>query len=125
MPNINWNIVTPCLWSGGAGAIVGAVALSQVFGFISPSSADKLVKRESEKAVVAALAPGCAADFRALSDAKQRMAQLIANKDNYRAKEAFPENLITLPGESYVDYDLVRSCTALLVKPAESAALQN
>ena len=45
------------------------------------------------------------------------MTTLVANKDSYQAKDAFPKELITRPGNSYVDYSLVRACTALLLKP--------
>jgi hypothetical protein len=117
LERINWSIVKPCLWTGAAGMAVGAFALTQVFGFMSPSSAEKLAADKSDKAVVAALAPGCAAEFRALPDARKRMATLIANKNSYRARDSFPDELITLPGKNYVDYSLVRACTALLTKP--------
>jgi hypothetical protein len=115
--NINWNIVTPSLWTGAAGMAVGAFVLAQVFGFMSPSTANKLAAEKSDSAVVAALAPGCAADFRSLPDAKERMATLVANKDSYQAKDAFPTELISLPGKSYVDYGLVRACEKLLLQP--------
>ena len=121
MPSINWNIVTPSLWSFAGGAVVGALALAHIFGFMSPSNAAKVATEESQRAVVAALAPSCASDFRALPDASQRMATLVANKGNYSAKDAFPEDLATLPGRSYVDYDLVRACSALLMAPTKSA----
>ncbi|MFH1341120.1 MAG: hypothetical protein ABIL01_07890 [Pseudomonadota bacterium] len=118
---INWNVVKPSLWTGVAGMALGAFLLAQVFGFMSPSKAAKLASETSDKAVVAALAPGCAADFRSLPDAKDRMATLVANKDSYQAKDSFPSELITRPGKSYVDYSLVRACTALLTKPRTAA----
>lgn len=115
--NVNWSVVKPSLWAGAAGMVVGALVLAQVFGFMSPSTANKLAAERSDKAVIAALAPGCAEDFRALPDVKERMATLVANKDSYRAKDAFPVELITLPGKSYVDYGLIRACEKLLLKP--------
>jgi hypothetical protein len=102
--------------------VIGALALAHVFGFMSPSTAAKVANEKSQKAVVAAMAPSCASDFRELPDASQRMAKLVANKDNYSAKDAFPDALITLPGRSYIDYDLVRACTVLLTAPTKSAA---
>jgi hypothetical protein len=115
--NINWSIVKPCLWTGAAGVALGAFLLAQVFGFMSPSTARKLAAEKSDRAVVAALAPGCAADFRSLPDVKDRMATLVANRDSYTVRDAFPKDLVTRPGKSYVDYSLVRACTALLLKP--------
>jgi hypothetical protein len=121
--DINWNIVTPSLWTGAAGVAVGAILIVQVFGFMSPSSAEKLAAQKIDKAVVAALAPGCAADFRALPDSKERMATLVAKKDSYQAKDAFPVELVSLPGKSYIDYDLVRACGELILTP-QTAALK-
>ncbi|OCK55008.1 hypothetical protein [Bradyrhizobium sp. LMTR 3] len=117
---INWRIVKPSLWAGAGGMALGALLLTYLFGFMSPSTAEKLAARKSDKAVVAALAPGCAEEFRSLPDADDRMAKLVANRDSYLAREAFPKELITLPGKSYVDYSLVRACTALLVKPKQT-----
>ena len=114
---INWSVVTPSLWTGAAGMALGAFLLAQAFGFMSPSKAAKLAGETSDKAVVAALAPGCAADFRSLPDVTARMATLVTNKDSYQAKDSFPSELITRPGKSYVDYGLVRACTALLTQP--------
>ena len=121
MENINWNIVKPSLWTGAAGMALGAFILAQGFGYMSPSSANKVAAEKSGQAVVAALAPSCAADFRALPDAKARMTTLVANKDSYQAKDAFPVELISLPGKSYVDYSLVRACEALLLAPDVTA----
>ena len=121
MERINWNIVKPSLWSGAAGIALGAFLLAQGFGYMSPTSANKLAAEKSDLAVVAALAPSCAADFRALPDAKARMVTLVANKDSYQAKDAFPAELVSLPGKSYVDYSLVRACQALLLTPDKTA----
>jgi len=117
MNSINWDVVKPSLWSAVAGMFVGGFALVQIFGFMSPSTAEKRAARKSDEAVVAALAPGCAADFRALPDVKERMARLVATKGGYQARDAFPTELVTVPGDHWVDYDLVRACSALLLKP--------
>ncbi|CAN5472079.1 hypothetical protein BH11PSE4_BH11PSE4_14390 [soil metagenome] len=122
MDKINWNIVKPSLWTGAAGIAVGAFILAQGFGYMSPSSANKLAAEASDTAVVAALAPSCAADFRALPDTNARMVTLVANKDSYKAKDAFPVELITLPGKTYVDYSLARACEALLLAPSTTAS---
>lgn len=121
--DFNWQTVKLSLLTGAAGMAIGAYLLVQVFGFLSPSNAEKLAAEKSDRAVVAALAPDCAEDFRSLPDAKERMATLVANKGSYRARDAFPEELVTLPGKNFVDYDLVRACEALLLK-SQSASLQ-
>jgi hypothetical protein len=121
---IKWNIVKPCLWTGAAGIIVGMFALAKVFGFMSPSAADQLASQKVETAVIATMAPVCAEKFRALPDATQRMATLVAKKGGYDQKDVFPEALVTLPGKSYAEYALVDACAKLLLAPPKSAALK-
>ena len=76
--------------------------LSYGFGFMSPSTAEKLASTSSEKAEVAVLAPACADKFHAVPDVAAWRATLVADKDNaYKMREAFPEVLITLPGKTY------------------------
>ena len=120
MKSINWDVVTPSLWSGVAGMFAGAMLLSYGFGFLSPTTADKLAKNRSEIAVVAALAPSCAADFRALPDADKRMAIIKKSDGGYGVRDAFPDSLVTLPGRSYVDYDLVRACAKIITASGPS-----
>jgi hypothetical protein len=112
----NWRAIKLSLWSGASGMAIGAYLLVQVFGFLSPSKADRAAAEKSDRAVVAALAPSCADDFRSLPDADKRMATLVANKDSYRAEEAFLADLVTRPGRTYVDYGLVKACQALLLQ---------
>ena len=63
---INWDVVTPSLWTGAGGVVVGMFLLSYGFGFMSRATAEKLATTSSEKAVIAVLAPACADKFRAL-----------------------------------------------------------
>jgi hypothetical protein len=99
--------------------------LSYGFGFMSRTAADKLASASSERAVIAALAPVCAANFRALPDVAARTATLVADKDNsYKMREALPEAMITLPGKSYPDSDLTAACAALILTPPKTAELK-
>jgi|SRR5271166_5410664 hypothetical protein len=122
---INWDVVTPCLWTGAGGVVVGMLLLSYGFGFMSQATAEKLASTTSERAVIAVLAPACADKFRALPDVAARKATLVADKDNsYKMREAFPEALITLPGKSYTDSDLAAACAGLILEPPKSASLK-
>jgi hypothetical protein len=115
---INWDVVTPSLWTGAGGVVVGMFLLSYGFGFMSQTAAEKLASSKSEKAVIAVLAPACADKFRALPDVAARTATLVADKDNsYKMREAFPEAMITLPGKSYTDSDLAAACAGLILEP--------
>ena len=115
---INWEVVKPALWTGAGGVVVGMLLLSYGFGFMSRTTAEKLASTNSERAVIAALAPACADKFRALPDVAARTATLVADKDNsYKMREAFPEAMITLPGKSYADSDLAAACAGLILAP--------
>ena len=122
---INWEVVKPSLWTGAGGVVVGMLLLSYGFSFMSRTTADKLASTSSERAVIAVLAPVCAANFRALPDVAARTATLIADKDNsYKMREAFPVDLITLPGKSYPDSDLTAACAGLILAPPKTAELK-
>ena len=80
--SINWEVVTPSLWTGVGGVVAGMFLLSYGFGFMSRKTAEELASTSSERAVIAVLAPVCADKFRALPDAAARTATLVADKGN-------------------------------------------
>jgi hypothetical protein len=122
---INWEVVTPSLWTGVGGVVVGMFLLSYGFGFMSRNAAEKLASTSSEKAVIAVLAPVCADKFGALPDVAARTAIIVADKDNsYKMRDAFPEALITLPGKTYPDSDLTEACAGLILAPPKTAGLK-
>jgi hypothetical protein len=121
---INWEVVKPSLWTGVGGVVVGMVLLTYGFGFMSRTSAEKLASTSSDRAVVAVLAPICSDKFSALPDAAERKVALVANKDSYKMREAFPEALVTLPGKSYPDSDLTAACAGLILAPPKTADLK-
>jgi hypothetical protein len=81
-----------------------------------------MAKEQSERSVVAALAPVCADKFRALPDAEAKTVAL-SKADSWKRGEEFPKDFVTLPGESYPSSALVYACSTLLLAP-KSAALQ-
>src|SRR5580704_16712050 len=108
------------------GAAAGAVATIVVGfswgGWSLGSTADKMAKERSELAVVAALAPVCADKFRALPDAEAKTVAL-SKVEAWKRGEEFPQEFVTLPGQTYPSSALVNACYALLLAP-KSAALQ-
>jgi hypothetical protein len=108
------------------GAAVGAVATMIVGfnwgGWSLSSTADKMAKDQSDLAVVTALAPVCAAKFRALPDAAAKTVAL-SKVDSWKRADEFPKEFVTLPGESYPSSALVNACSTLLLAP-KSASLQ-
>ena len=106
------------------GAVAGAVATVVVGfswgGWSLGSTANKMANEQSERAVVAALAPVCADKFRALPDAAAKTVAL-SKADSWNRAAEFPKEFITLPGETYPSSALVNACYALLAP--KSAAL--
>jgi hypothetical protein len=109
------NSTKPALWSAVGGVIAGMVLMSYGFGYTSPSSAEKVAQQRADGAVVAILAPGCAAKFRMLPDyvAKREALEKAAA---YQRSDVIPKELTTLPGKSYTDSDLVAACAAEILK---------
>ena len=108
------------------GAAVGAIATMFIGfywgGWSLGSTADKMAKERSELAVVAALAPVCVAQFRALPDAEAKQIAL-SKVDSWKRRDEIPKEFITLPGESYPNSALADACYTLLLAP-KSAALK-
>jgi hypothetical protein len=91
-------------------------------GWTLGSTADSMAKERSDLAVVTALAPVCAERFRAQPDAQAKQVAL-SKIDSWKRRDAFPKELVTLPGESSPNSALVEACYTLLLAP-KSAALQ-
>jgi len=102
-------------WSAIAGVIAGMALMSYGFGYMSPSAADKIAKAQSETAVVAVLAPACAAKFRELPDYAAKRAAL-EKASSYERRDIFPKELISLPGQTYPDTELAAACAEAVLK---------
>jgi hypothetical protein len=93
------------------------------FDWYSRSQAERLARETSADDVVAALAPGCAREFKALPDAAVRRAGLKAESEKTYSStysKFIPDELVTLPGKTSADYSLTNLCTKLIL--AEKAA---
>jgi hypothetical protein len=110
----------PAIWSALGGVIVGMVLMSYGFGYMSPTAAEKVAKTRADQAVVAVLTPECAAKFRALPDYVAKR-DALEKASTYQRSGMFPKELVTLPGQSYADSDLVNACTAAILKMKAAA----
>jgi hypothetical protein len=110
----------PAIWSALGGVIVGMVLMSYGFGYMSPTAAEKVAKARADQAVVAVLTPECAAKFRALPDYVAKR-DALEKASTYQRSGMFPKELVTLPGQSYADSDLVNACTAAILKMKAAA----
>jgi alpha/beta superfamily hydrolase len=113
--------LTRLLQGATAGAVATIIVGFSWGGWSLGSTADKMAKEQSERAVVAALAPVCADKFRALPDAAAKTIAL-SKADSWNRAAEFPKEFITLPGETYPSSALVYACSTLLLAP-KSAAL--
>jgi hypothetical protein len=107
------------------GVVAGAIATMFIGftwgGWALGSTAEKMARDRSDRAVVAALAPVCAARFRALPDAAARQVALDKT-ESWRRLDEFPKELVTLPGETSPSLALADACYTLLqtAKPTAS-----
>ena len=69
-------------------------------GWSLGSTADKMAKEQSERSVVAALAPVCADKFRALPDAETKTIAL-SKVEAWKRGEEFPKEIVTLSRVKY------------------------
>ena len=113
--------LTRLLQGVAAGAVATVVVGFGWGGWSLGSTANKMANEQSERAVIAALAPVCADKFRALPDAAAKTVAL-SKEDSWKRSEEFPREFVTLPGETYPSSALVYACTTLLLAP-KSAAL--
>ena len=104
----------PVAWGLAGGAVGSWVVLAYVFGWTSPGSVERHVAQQSEQAVVAALAPVCADRFLALPNAAQKRATL-AKATSWERRDLFPDEWVTLPGDSSPDLALVNACTQVVL----------
>ena len=102
-------------WSAVGGVVVGMVLMSYGFGYMSPSAAEKMARTQIDAAVVAVLAPACAAKFRELPDYAVKRAAL-EKASAYERLDLLPKELVTLPGKNYTDADLASACTEAVLK---------
>lgn len=113
--------VTPGIW----GAIIGAAAISiiglNVGWVVTSSTAEEMAQRQTEKAVIEALAPICVAKFKNQSKQEQT-ADLAALEDADRfARDDFVEEhgWATLPGSTEPNDEIASACASELMKLAE------
>lgn len=111
--SLHW--IKPFTWGAAVGAVAWWIVLSFAFGWTSASTAQKRADRQSEQAVIAALAPLCAANFMSQADAAAKKAAL-ANASSWDRRNLFPKAWVTLPGERYPDTDLIAACSKIVLE---------
>ncbi len=103
------------------GAAVGAIALAVVGfgwgGWVTGGTSTKTATAAAADAKVAALAPICAARFRAQGDAAIKIDELTKASTWDRGNVVEKSGFATMLGSKTTDSDVARACAELLANP--------
>ena len=106
------------------GAVGGAVALAIVGfgwgGWVTGGTAEAMAKKQAKSATVAALAPICAAKFRADSSFEAKMVELNDTRSYQRSAFIVKGGWATMPGAEKGDRDVAKACAEMIMKMAEA-----
>ena len=91
------------------------------FGWATGGTVDRTANKRAETAVIAILAPICAEKFLAQPDVVARKVA-FEKIDSWKRRDELPKELVTLPGASYPNSDLVDACSAEILKPEVAAS---
>ena len=101
------------------GALAGAVFLAwvgfQLVGWQAPGTAERLAKKQTETAVIAALSKICNAQFNSAANLPERLVQLQKTERWSRAAVIEKAGFATMPGEKGPAQGVAEPCTQLLV----------
>ena len=110
----------PALWGAFAGALVLAIVGFTWGGWLTPKMAREQAGQQTKDAVVAALAPICAAKFRQNANATANLAEM--NKLDSWQHGNFVKNggWATFAGNEQPDTNVADACAKLLGTPQKS-----
>jgi hypothetical protein len=91
------------------------------FGWTTGGTAEKLANKRADTAVIAVLAPVCAAKFLAQPEIAAKKAA-FEKTESWKRRNELPKEWTTLPGESYQNSDLADACSAEILKPKVATA---
>jgi hypothetical protein len=107
----------PLLW----GAVIGAAACMIIGfswgGWVTGGTARKDAATAAHDAVVVALAPICAAQYRAQSDGPAKIAELAKESSWTRGTIVEKSGFALMPGSKTTDSDVARACAEILAPP--------
>ena len=113
--------VKPAILGGIVGAVGTLVIGFNAMGWMSESSADKLVFQKSRVAVVDALVPICVSQQKNDPDAAAKLTQLVGMKTSYEQRDfVISAGWATMPEAGEPDRDVASQCAAILAKAPQS-----
>lgn len=108
----------PMVWGVVIGAAACAILGFSWGGWVTGSTARKDAATAAHVAVVSALAPICAEQFRAQGDAPARIAELAKQSVWERGSIIEKSGFALMPGSKTADSDVARACAEMLATPA-------
>ncbi len=109
----------PTLKAAIIGAVIGAAGVGflgfAVAGWTTQSSAEEFAKQRAHAAVIDALAPICADNFRTDAEASKHRAELGKTETAMQGSFIAQGGWATMPGSS-VDSDVAKACAVMVSK---------
>lgn len=107
--------VSPAFW----GAIGGAAAVAFIgfnfAGWVTPGTAETMASQRASKAVVAALAPICADNFKKAKDASTQLVELKKAESWKQGEFVLKGGWAAIPGVATVDSAMATSCAEMII----------
>ena len=107
--------VKPALWGAVGGAIAVAIVGFTWGGWVTGGSAELIAKTQSDRAVIAVLAPICASQFQKAPDAAAQQAVFIKKGSWEQKKLVETGGWAKMPGSTDVPSGLAQACADLIV----------
>lgn len=107
--------VKPALWGAAGGAVALAILGFTWGGWMTASSATSLANQRASEAVVTALAPICADNFRRDEDTAARLVELKKVSTWDQARFIEKGGWAKMPGIESADSTMARACATLIL----------
>jgi len=107
----------PLVWGFIGGAVACMIVGFSWGGWVTGSTARKDTATAAHDAVVTALAPICAEQFRAQAGASAKIAELAKTSSWERGSAVEKSGFALMPGSKTTDTDVARACAELLASP--------
>jgi hypothetical protein len=104
----------PAAWGAVGGAVVLAIIGFTWGGWVTGATAESTANDRAEEAVVAALAPICAAQFREATNAAVNLATLKETKSYEQRKFVEEGGWATMPGQDDPESGVAAACAKIL-----------
>ena len=108
--------VKPALWGAVGGAIALAIVGFTWGGWVTGGSAELIAKTQSDRAVIAVLAPICASQFQKAPDAIAQQAVLASKSPWEQVQLVEASDWAKMPGTTKVAAGFGSACADLIVK---------